>query len=127
MTFFRQPRLRGFSMTEMVIVVAVIGVLAAAVVSIVASGTIQGAREVRASQDEKVLNSAVLAYLASGGDLSGIEGGEAVLAKLKTIVSAVSPPVLPPPSTKRTPLRSAVLATRRTLSPLRLPSQGLPS
>lgn len=114
-------------MTEMVIVVAVIGVLAAAVVSIVASGTIQGAREVRASQDEKVLNSAVLAYLASGGDLSGIEGGEAVLAKLKTIVSAVSPPVLPPPSTKRTPLRSAVLATRRTLSPLRLPSQGLPS
>lgn len=75
-------------MTEMVIVVAVIGVLAAVVVSIVASGTIQGAREVRASQDEKVLNSAVLAYLASGGDLSGVTGGEAVLAKLKTSVTA---------------------------------------
>jgi len=87
MTFFGQPRLRGFSMIEMVIVVAVIGVLAAAV-SIVASGTIQGAREARASQDEKVLNSAVLAYLTSDGDLSGVKGGEAVLAKLKTTVTA---------------------------------------
>lgn len=87
MANLRHSGSRGFTMIEMIMVTAIIGILAAVVVSVVASGTLQGAREVRSSQDEKVLNSAVLAYLASGGDLSSAKGGEAVLAKLKTSVS----------------------------------------
>lgn len=87
MTTLRQSSPRGFTMIEMIMVTAIIGLVAAVVVSVVASGTLQGAREVRSNQDEKVLNSAVLAYLASGGDLSGVKGAEAVLAKLKTRVS----------------------------------------
>lgn len=77
-------RIKGFSMLEMIIVVAVIGTIAGIAVSYMASGVMDGARELQASQEEKVLNSAVQAYLASGGNLSGITEATQVIAKLKT-------------------------------------------
>lgn len=71
-------------MTELLVVVAIVGILAAGAMAMVSSKAVQGVREVRASQDQKVLNSAVLAYITSGGDITVAKNAGEVLAKLRT-------------------------------------------
>lgn len=83
----RSQNFLGISLVEMLIAVSTLGILAAAGIAMVSSGAIQGAREAKFEQELKVLNSAVLAYAASGGDLSEVRDAGAVLAKLKTVAS----------------------------------------
>lgn len=73
---------RGLSLVEMMIVVAVLGVLATL-------GTVTTSHIVGKSRDQKLvsdvgtLNRAVVAFTASGGDLSGVRTAEEVLSMLK--------------------------------------------
>ena len=78
----------ALSLMELLILVAVIGVLATIGVSTMGIGVLSGTQSVKREQDIRVLNSAVSAYMASGGDLSGVTDPGQVLAKLKTRVSA---------------------------------------
>ncbi|MCB1204119.1 MAG: type II secretion system protein [Verrucomicrobiae bacterium] len=77
----------GLSFVEMVILVSVIGLLASLGISRVGMGSLEAAREVKLEQDLRVLNSAVTAYLASGGDLSKTSSPGEVLVRLKTRAS----------------------------------------
>lgn len=77
----------GLSLVEVVILVSVIGILAAMGTSRLVTRTRDVANEVKLEQDLRVLNSAVSAYLASGGDLSGVSDPSDVLVRLKTRAS----------------------------------------
>jgi prepilin-type N-terminal cleavage/methylation domain-containing protein len=74
----------GFTLPELIIVIGLIGVIAATAVTVIGNRVVEGSIEVRARQDQQVLNSAVRAYLVAGGDLSGITNPGEVLSKLKT-------------------------------------------
>ncbi len=78
---------RGLSQVELVILVAVVGIIAGIGVGVNQLGLINGAREIKMQQDNAVLNSAVKSYLASGGDLDGVKDPEEVLSRLKASLS----------------------------------------
>ena len=79
---------RGFSLVEILIVIAALGVLASvAVVSI--TGVPDEARKAKLEQDVAVVNNAIDTYLAAGGDAAQLtEGG---------VISALKQRVAPPP------------------------------
>ncbi|MEM7384887.1 MAG: type II secretion system protein, partial [Verrucomicrobiota bacterium] len=68
----------GFSMIEMLAAVGVIGILAGMAVTL-GSGVNTGVEDVKLRQDVATLNSAVRAYLADGGDLTGMDVGQIVV------------------------------------------------
>lgn len=78
---------RGLSQVELVILVAVVGIIAGIGVGVNKIGLINGAREVKMQQDHAVLNSAVKSYLASGGDLDGVDDATEVVSRLKASLS----------------------------------------
>ncbi len=88
-------RNQAFSLVEMVIIVAVVGVLAAIGVSTLNDGAITGAREEKLRNDLRVLNSAVNTYQAFGGSLEGVNDPAVVLAKLKTTLSEEQRKMMP--------------------------------
>lgn len=69
--------------------VSVVGLLGSLVVAVF-SDTMKSASSARLTSDLKVLNSAVLAYLSSNGDLSSAKTAEEALAKLKLVASSDS-------------------------------------
>ncbi|NNE94136.1 MAG: type II secretion system protein [Verrucomicrobiales bacterium] len=83
----RESASGGFSLPEMAINIAIIGVLSA--VGIVQLGTKsrEAAARTKMENDVAVLNSAVAAYEGFGGNLEKIDSVELVLAKLKTVSS----------------------------------------
>ncbi len=83
----RSRNTSGLSLVEVVILVSVISVLAAMGMSRLGTGTRDAANEVKMEQDLRILNSAVSAYVASGGDLSGVSSPSDVLVRLKTRAS----------------------------------------
>lgn len=90
-----RKKVGGFSLVETVIVIAVLGLLAAAGIGIVSNGVFTGANDTRMAADQRVLNSAVKAYLASGGDLSGLSDPVEVVAHLKRSLSEEQRRLLP--------------------------------
>jgi len=82
-------RIRGFSLVEALIVVAVVGILAA-MGGAVFSNVVSSARERKLISDVDSLNRSVIAYLGAGGDLSKAESPEDVLAALKRSMSHAS-------------------------------------
>jgi len=75
------------SLAELMIMLAVIGILATIGVVTLGTGPLEAARAVKLEQDLKVMNSAVTSYLASGGDLSKATTPGEVLVRLKTRAS----------------------------------------
>lgn len=73
---------RGFSLTELLITVAVLGILAA-IGTVTTSHVVGKARDQKLFSDVSTLNRSIVAYLASGGDLSGVTRPEDVLVRLK--------------------------------------------
>lgn len=71
----------GFTLVEMLVVLAVIGVIGAAGMFVV--GTRDGGAEVKLRQDVANLNKAVKVYLASGGTIDAKWGAPQVVAALK--------------------------------------------
>ena len=95
----------GFSLLELLIVVAALSSVAAVGFTSL-SGTDRAVKSTKLRQDVSALNTAVRAYLMSGGDLSGVNSGSAVIAKLKTTTTAAS--------------RSRIAGLRGTMLDLRL-------
>jgi prepilin-type N-terminal cleavage/methylation domain-containing protein len=83
----KAPFTKGFSLVELVVAVAVIGLLAAMGFSVFSRYKAPIA-EVKLGKDVATLNSAVKVYLASGGSLDSVTDLEAVLAKLKTRIAS---------------------------------------
>lgn len=87
MKALRNRRISALSLIELIILVSVIGVLAAIGVTTMGIDVLSGSQSVKREQDLRVLNSAVSAYLVSGGDLSGASTPGEILAKLKSKAS----------------------------------------
>lgn len=79
----------GFSLVEALVTVSVVGLLAA-IGTLTIGGVVGNASSQKLSADVDSLNRSVTAYLASGGDLSGIKSPDEVLAALKTSFSNAS-------------------------------------
>ena len=79
----------GFSLMEALITVGVVGLLAA-IGTLTIGGVVGKASSQKLSADVDSLNRSVSAYLASGGDLSGMKSPDEVLAALKTSFSNAS-------------------------------------
>ncbi len=73
---------RAFSLMEMVITVAVIGLLAA-LATVTATHVVSKSHEQKLFSDVQTLNRGITAYLSSGGDLSEADSPEKVLSALK--------------------------------------------
>lgn len=80
-------RSRGLSQVELLILIAVVGILTGIGVGVSELGLISGAKEVKLQQDVSVLNSSVKSYLASGGNLDGVSSPEEVVSRLKRSLS----------------------------------------
>lgn len=76
---------RGFSLVETMITVGVVGIVAAIGV-LVTSNVVSKAREQKLFSDIDTINRSVVAYIASGGDLSDTKTPEEVLIALKRSV-----------------------------------------
>jgi prepilin-type N-terminal cleavage/methylation domain-containing protein len=74
----------GFSLVEILVVIAVIGVLAGVTIPVI-TGVPQSAKKEKLEQDVVLVNNAIDAYLASGGDPAGLTAGN-VIAALKNRV-----------------------------------------
>ena len=89
-----ERKITGFSLVEVVVVVAVIGVVAS--LSCVVLGNIgQSVKDEKLNSDARTLNRAVMAYLSAGGSLDEADSAEKVLAKLRTAASATVSKRLP--------------------------------
>lgn len=86
---------RGLTLAEMITTTAVIGILGAIGIGALSSKILPGTSAVKLRQDMGVLNSAILAYQVSGGNLPDNLDEESVIAKLKTTASASSRNFLP--------------------------------
>jgi len=75
---------RGFSLVEILVVIAVIGVLASVTIPLV-TGVPDAAKKEKLEQDVVVVNNAIDSYLAAGGDTEQLSAGN-VLAALKSRV-----------------------------------------
>lgn len=76
----------GFSLVEVLIAIAVLGVIAAiAIISV--DGMVTSSRETKLSSDVSSINRAILAFKATGGDLSGANSADEVLSALKATVA----------------------------------------
>jgi prepilin-type N-terminal cleavage/methylation domain-containing protein len=75
---------RGFSLVEILVVVAVIGILASVTVPLV-TGVPDAAKKEKLEQDVVIVNNAIDAYLVAGGDAAQLTSGD-VLAALKSRV-----------------------------------------
>jgi len=75
---------RGFSLVEILVVVAVIGVLASVTIPLV-TGVPDAAKKEKLEQDVVIVNNAIDAYLAAGGDAAQLTAGN-ILAALKSRV-----------------------------------------
>lgn len=64
----RQP---GFSLVEVLVVIAVIGIMAGVTIPVI-TGAPEAAKKEKLEQDVVVVNNAIDAYLASGGDPAGL-------------------------------------------------------
>jgi prepilin-type N-terminal cleavage/methylation domain-containing protein len=80
---FRKLGLRGFSLVEILVVVAVLGLLATVVIAHFA-GTRTATGEAKLRSDVNMLNRAVSLYVAEGGRLDNVSTAEQVLDRLKT-------------------------------------------
>ena len=78
------PRRRGFSLVEILIIVAVIGVVSTVAIPLM-TGVPDAAKKEKLEQDVVVVNNAIDAYLASGGD-PGQLTSDNLLAALKSRV-----------------------------------------
>lgn len=76
---------QGFSLVEMIVVVAVVGVLASVTVPLV-TGVPDASKKAKLEQDVALVNNAIDAYLASGGDPANLTA-TGVLGALKSRVS----------------------------------------
>lgn len=72
---------------ELLILLAVIGILSGIGVTAMNTDLLTGSREAKMRHDLGVLNSAVKSYLASGGNLDGVDEVPEVVSKLKTVVT----------------------------------------
>ncbi len=79
------------TLIEVLIALGVVAVLGGGAYLNVVNSRVS-ADEAKLEQDVRVLNSAIDAYLASGGDLDGASTPEAVLARLKTRADSTSAP-----------------------------------
>lgn len=77
----------ALSFVELVIMLSVLGILAGIGVATLGRGPLTASHTVRLNQELNVLNSAVSAYLAFGGNLNDATSPEQVIEKLKTTVS----------------------------------------
>lgn len=76
----------GFSMVELIATVSALAIIAT--VSVMAFGNTQGmVRSTKLDADVKNLNQIVSVYLANGGSLTGITDPQAVLNRLKTVLT----------------------------------------
>jgi len=73
---------QGFSLLETLITVAVIGVLAA-IGTVTVGHVVSSSKSSKLESDVATLNRSVVAYLATGGDLSSVQSADEVLATLK--------------------------------------------
>ncbi len=73
---------KAFSLVEVMIVISVLGVLAFLAVATM-SRVVDSARDQKLRSDADTLNRAVMAFIASGGEVSGISDPVAVLQTLK--------------------------------------------
>ncbi len=80
-------KIAAMTFGEVLVSAAVVGVIAAVAVSSL-SNTIEDIKETKLSSDTKELNAAVKIYVANGGQLTGDETAEQVIAKLKTYRTA---------------------------------------
>lgn len=79
-------RQSGFSLVEVLIVVAVVGVIAT-IATISVDGVLSSSRETKLTSDVSSLNRAILAFKATGGDLSQAKTADDVLSLLKATVT----------------------------------------
>lgn len=87
-----RPTLRSaVTLIEVLIAVGVVAVLGGGAFLTVANSRLS-AEEAKLQQDVRVINSAIDAYLASGGDLDGAGSPQDVLARLKTRADSTSAP-----------------------------------
>ena len=105
------PKSRGFSLLELLIVLAAMSSVAA-MGYVHFSSTTEAVKAAKLRQDVAALNTAVRTYLMSGGDLSTVADGAAVIAKLKTTASAAH--------------RSTLAGLRGSMVDLRLRAVGNP-
>jgi type II secretory pathway pseudopilin PulG len=75
---------RGFTLVETLVIIAVIGVLASVTIPLV-TGVPDAAKKEKLEQDVVIVNNAIDAYLAAGGDAAQLTSGN-VLAALKSRV-----------------------------------------
>lgn len=79
----------AFTLVEVLVVVAVVSILST-VGYVAITGVREGSAASKLDQDVAVLNSAIDAYLASGGNLDNVTTAAAALSKLKTRSTALS-------------------------------------
>ena len=76
--------IRGFSLVEILVVIGVIGILASVTIPLVI-GVPDAAKKEKLEQDVVIVNNAIDAYLAAGGDAAQLASGN-ILAALKSRV-----------------------------------------
>lgn len=77
----------GFSLFEVLAVVAIIGILSALAFPTI-SNVNKSSRQAKLSNDIHTLNSAVITYLGTGGNLDGLDDAQDVITRLKQSLTA---------------------------------------